>query len=389
MAPGSCASSESGDDLHTVIYLDVDGVLNVTARDGRAALLFSEKNLQFARMQAKGWGFLRPTVKDTVERLISIAKHKLGHGEGGTYAALATRGDLPVAPVLVERVARLIRAAGPRRTVVLASSWRLPKHKANVARLEREISRHLGEEFTFDARTPIREDGTPQQRLECIGDSIRGLAVGSEGAGLRVLVLDDFFGARLQGLSLGGEAADSAEGAERYLQGCCQASGKVSVRVVQPLDEWATSRGTRVQVGMGLTTEHFCRAMCFLDADAGCGCCDEKDLRVCRHDSDLSTAIDEAAAEERLSQGRDSDASGDDEAPVAPGPRGQESGAGPVDEAQAEVRAGSSEDPNESQAGEEQAQDIDARQQLVCGIGPAGGEGVALSGTPQGQPSAS
>mmetsp|Transcript_149615 Transcript_149615/g.417028 ORF Transcript_149615/g.417028 Transcript_149615/m.417028 type:complete len:374 (-) Transcript_149615:257-1378(-) len=258
--------------LRTYIILDVDGVLNVSARVlSGAPLLFSASNVLCAQTLAQGTP--PPEEEEGVEKILSINGRKLGHGEEGTYSEVATPGDTQTVPLFVRRLARLVRASGPQCKVVLSSSWRLEKHQGPVKRLEQEISSCLGEDFTFKAKTARRDDGTPAKRLSCIGDYIHGLSTSSKGDRVRVLVLDDFFASELQGLHLGCAEIDSVEAAEQYLWGRSRAPDKISVRLVQPFDEWVTPTGRRVQIGAGLTMEHFCRAMLFLDMDAGCGCC--------------------------------------------------------------------------------------------------------------------
>jgi len=258
--------------LRTYIFLDVDGVLNVGVNvlSGGAPLLFSENNVQYAQLLAKGTP--RPKDEEKVEKMLAIGGREIGHGDGGTYSALATTGNKLTVPLFVERLARLLRAAGPHCQVVLCSSWRLPKHQGPMKRLERDISKYLGEDFAFKEKTPCRDDNTPAMRLRCIGEYIHGLGAPSGEDKLRVLVLDDIFVSELRGLRLGYTRVDSVEGAERYLQGRSRAPGRTSVRLVKPFDEWATPTGRQVRIGAGLTMEHFSRAMLFLGADAGCGC---------------------------------------------------------------------------------------------------------------------
>jgi len=281
--------------LRTYIFLDVDGVLNVSASvlPGAPALLLSERNLQYARSLAQGTP--RPKDVENAEKILSIAGCELGHGEGGTYSELATPGDSATVPLFVERFVRLLRAAGPHCRVVLCSSWRAPKHQGALKRLEQDISRYLGEDFAFEEKTPLRHDNTPSKRLRCIGDYIHDLGAPSKEDRVRVLVLDDLF---MSGLDAGPgrKGLDAVREAERYLRGRAQAPDRVSVRLVKPFEEWATPTGCRVQIGAGLTMQHFCRAMLFLGADAGCGCC-------------------HAREDQRKSSAEISDASTTDEAP--------------------------------------------------------------------------
>jgi len=261
------AGSTDAGDIHTVIFVDVDGVLNIGARDdaGGAPLLFSNENLDQARRLHQGGG--RNAKHECVRKLLSISERSLGPGEESTLTALAACPRSSVSSVLAGRLAELIRAAGASRTVVLSSSWRKPQHRLRAQRLEQEISHHLGESFAFDERTPLRNDSSAQERLRCIGDFLEGMQLPTGGR-LRLLVLEDFFVTPLGGWSCDGVEVRSTEAAEQYLLGrlpsAAAAAAAATARVVHTYDEWATPDGLRVQVGVGLTTEHFTKAMDFL-----------------------------------------------------------------------------------------------------------------------------
>jgi len=124
----------------------------------------------------------------------------------------------------------------------------------------------LGKHFTFDERTPLRDDSSAQERLRCIGDFLKNLHELPKG-GMRLLVLEDFFITPLKSWICNGEAMNT-EAIEQYLLQCIPASTPAAARVVHTYDEWKTPRGLLVQAGVGLTMEHFTKAMDFLNGDS-------------------------------------------------------------------------------------------------------------------------
>jgi len=259
------------DTPHTVIFIDVDGVLNIGARDaaGGAPFLFSDTSVEQAWRFAKSKG---PQAKlECVQKLVAIDKRKLGPGEEGTLGKFASTSPCDVSPILTERLAQLIRAAGTNRTVVLCSSWRRPQHRLRMAWLEQEISRHLGTDFAFDERTPLRDDSVAEERVRCIGDFLESLRVLPKG-GLQLLVLEDFFITPLKGWSCDGVEVKNTEVIEQYLLRRLPASASAVARVVHTFDEWKTPNGLEVQAGIGLTMENLTKAMDFLNGgDTSCG----------------------------------------------------------------------------------------------------------------------
>eukprot|EP00416_Gambierdiscus_australes_P041834 CAMPEP_0171108874 /NCGR_PEP_ID=MMETSP0766_2-20121228/69787_1 /TAXON_ID=439317 /ORGANISM="Gambierdiscus australes, Strain CAWD 149" /LENGTH=333 /DNA_ID=CAMNT_0011570491 /DNA_START=67 /DNA_END=1068 /DNA_ORIENTATION=+ len=248
---------------HTLIFVDVDGVLNVGISDGhgKAPLLLSDKNVERALRPppVKGSG----QKAAALQKLVAVSRRTVGGGEKGTFASLVSSAPADVSSILAGRLAQLIRAAGEHRTVVLSSSWRQPHHNAQAKRLEQEISNHLGSTFEFDGRTPLRNDWCPKERVVCIGDFVASFEV-PPSAKLQLLVLDDFFISPMNGWECDGVAVDSTEGAERYLLTRCPPAASVSVRIEHTYDEWTLKSGLLVQVGVGLTMEHFRNAMCFV-----------------------------------------------------------------------------------------------------------------------------
>mmetsp|Transcript_68128 Transcript_68128/g.221847 ORF Transcript_68128/g.221847 Transcript_68128/m.221847 type:complete len:302 (-) Transcript_68128:190-1095(-) len=257
----------------TMIFVDVDGVLNVGARDdGGAPLMLNCDGIEDA---TKLWGkHEKHPMRDTIERLVSISRRPLDHGEDATFSKLASVGSSEVSDVLIGRLAELIRAAGERRMVVLSSRWK--SHRKRVQRLEEVISLHLKAPFTFDAKTATDRLMTPEGRLESIGDFLAGLCEwrGKKGlrGKLRALVLEDFHINPMGGWSCGGALIPSVDAAERYLrqrlppaadaETCSSGSEPMmlEVKLVHTYTEWKTPGGLRVQVGTGLTMKYFCEA---------------------------------------------------------------------------------------------------------------------------------
>jgi len=245
-----------------VIYVDVDGVLNVSARDAsEVPILVDEGNLLFAA-ERDGNAFLSQKIKKTP----SMAA--LGSEEEHNFCKSACPGASPLSPVLTRRLAGLIQRAGPDRVVVLASDWRRGRHAGRVAELEGELSRHLGYTFSFDMQTDryCTLEKTAADRLRCIGNHMRSFFANSRACDrpLRVLVLEDFFMTLLDGWRCEDVEVRTAEDAEGYLRRCAPEAADVTVRLVHTYDEWRTHSGLRLQVGTGLTLERCSEADRFL-----------------------------------------------------------------------------------------------------------------------------
>mmetsp|Transcript_23432 Transcript_23432/g.27713 ORF Transcript_23432/g.27713 Transcript_23432/m.27713 type:complete len:103 (+) Transcript_23432:53-361(+) len=78
--------------------------------------------------------------------------------------------DHGISDVLVERLAKLILAAGDSAHVVLSSSWRHERHIAKRQLLEGKIGKCLGRSFAFHGVTADRKEHTGGDRLELLGD---------------------------------------------------------------------------------------------------------------------------------------------------------------------------------------------------------------------------
>jgi hypothetical protein len=237
-------------DVDTVIFVDVDGVLNVGAMDeGNPPLLWHQKNIDCARRM-----YAENNRHKSIETVLSIAAHKVkGEELAPTYESLSCdKSDCSA--ILVSRLAEILQMAGERREVVLSSNWRNPQHAGRVKRLEEEVSYHLGEPFAFDAKTAVCAERTAADRLVCIGDYVATLAKqrGSIAGHLRVLILEDFFISPIDGWHCGGAPMNSVQACEKYIVNR-GASMDFSVKLVHTYDEWHTSSGLRVQLGAGLS----------------------------------------------------------------------------------------------------------------------------------------
>mmetsp|Transcript_38756 Transcript_38756/g.77184 ORF Transcript_38756/g.77184 Transcript_38756/m.77184 type:complete len:293 (+) Transcript_38756:110-988(+) len=256
--------------LDTVIYLDIDGVLNVGIRDhGNAPLLLNEDNCTMA-LRFGDTSRLRQRERECIEKVISVVKRSFpGDTEAGTYRKYACTGKHQCSDILLHRVKQIIKAAGDGAHVVLASNWRKPKYVNKVMLLEKEISKHLGRTFTFDSTTEvINENGAPD-RLHCIGKHVREISSStSHNGALRLLVLDDFFVTPFNGWACEHCKITSSGDVEAYLKECAQCAD-VSVKMVHCYEDWLTNEGYRVEVGTGLTAQHTAIALDFL-VHTGC-----------------------------------------------------------------------------------------------------------------------
>jgi len=265
--------------FETVIFVDVDGVLNVGVKDGKQGpLMVNETNCRHAEHNAAEVASRSGdhAERGAFEKVLSVmAKTDSPESTDNTFAELACRGQEHIAVPLLRRLAEIIigaRQQGPTQ-VVLASNWRRPKYAPRVHCLEQELSKLLGEHFVFDARTRQLEENTAADRLRCIGDFLVSRCAAAVGFGggrlLRAVVLDDLFITPLDGW-LCGEVAGSPRRVrseldmEAYLKSRVPAAASVAVKVIHPYSEWNTESGLRVQVASGLTQQHVRQALTFL-----------------------------------------------------------------------------------------------------------------------------
>jgi hypothetical protein len=273
--------------VETLIFVDIDGVLNIGIQDPNGApLQFNEPNAEQAMERYKTREDLFPSHHLCVDRLVAACSREVGNGEDGLYARFLSPRDTSVSDIFVARLAELVEVAGPRCEVVLSSTWRWPRHKARVKEVEAQVSKHLGRPFTFEHRTPLREDRTPALRLQCISDFVATYCEESliPGDRLRVLVLEDFHVSPLGSWHCGREQMNSCAAVEQYLLSQMPSYISGSARLVHTYDEWTTPDGLRMQLGCGLTQRHLRAALDFLRGPLG-AChqamqCGEK-LRAC------------------------------------------------------------------------------------------------------------
>lgn len=245
--------------VDTLIFLDIDGVLNVGIRDVGGPLSFNEANFSIARKLFKG-----NTQSDTAEMLLAVMRMQTCEGNSSTYGDFLSRNDLDVCDTFVHRLVKIIRAGGARRKVVLASSWRRAKYKANVEKLEQIISGYLGETWHFDAQTAKVNEVSGPDRLKLIGDFIQTYCNESKPERVKALVLDDFFYLPIQNFNCEGNRVDSVKEAESYLQSRAPASTEAKVRIIHTYLSSKLPSGLQVQVGTGLSSEHVADALAFL-----------------------------------------------------------------------------------------------------------------------------
>ena len=163
MAP--VESIESRDDLiETILFVDVDGVLNVGIYDPfDAPILLKSSELSLAReiVNMDYCGF----DSATAYKICALAATPTDES-GTTFESLASHDQL--SKVLVGRLSELIQDAGPNCHVVLSSSWRKRQHMKRRLKLEQDLSEALGRYFEFDAFTQLSPELHAGDRLEVI-----------------------------------------------------------------------------------------------------------------------------------------------------------------------------------------------------------------------------
>lgn len=287
-------SHESGSptSVETLIFLDVDGVLNVGVREKNGSALLVSKDT--GTRAAKMWSDRGGRVTDSCRRLATAWNQRVRQEEKRKYSDLACNDESHLCTVFIRRLAHIMEVAGQGATVVLSSSWRLPHRRPYVQRLEEVMSDHTGENFEFDATTVHRKEGSPAERLRCIGDFIENhLAERSppdlEDVHLRVLVLDDFFVQALTGVACEGHEIESTDDAQDYLEGRAPEGVDISAKVIHTYDEFVMSGGQKVGVGCGLTRPHYRSALRFLHKVGNSG-----------SDDDFSDDLDDGPAHESV-----------------------------------------------------------------------------------------
>lgn len=261
---GRSARQTSAQSIGTLLFVDVDGVLNVGIDDSGVEVELSSENVRQALEMKKEAG-ASEAPNDLAEKIVATYRHEIGHGDATLMQYMA---DTPFncCKKMIGRLAELIQMAGVGCTVVLSSSWRMPQHAYRVHLLERALQSYLGKKFVFHERTAPVVDSTPARRLRCIGDFIatKGSKFFSSWSKWRVLLLEDFHIHPLDGWLCDGHHISSTDAAEQYLMSKMPASVNASVRLVHTFSSWTAPSGSTVRIGTGLTNEHFCKAMAFL-----------------------------------------------------------------------------------------------------------------------------
>jgi len=254
--------------VDTLLFVDVDGVLNISIRDGdETPVTLSVANMELAKRRiAQGCACMLS--KRISEVTATAAEHSDNAQENvETYNAfVSTDGDLCCA--FIGRLAQLIQAAGPCCRVVLSSTWRQPKYVLKRQHLESCISSHMGRSFKFDDCTDVEEDAGPLGRLGCIGAYINSFCADSLvlSSKLRIMVLDDFFAIPWPGVS----SVDFTTAAEKYLLAQAgDVSSSTVLRVINTSRFWMSAQGDHeLQVGCGLICDNFRQASDFLEGHA-------------------------------------------------------------------------------------------------------------------------
>lgn len=265
-------------DVEKLIFVDVDGVLNVGIQDGsKAPLLLRDVDVKSAMRIAQQFGGRGSASSAMLSslRLACVFLAEIGGGEDGTtFEQFSSKGGDMLSQVLVERLALILSLAGDGENVkvVLSSSWRLDKNKAKRRKLEDALSKVLRRRFEFDLVTAPQAEKTPSDRLACIGDFLEERHRLLPHKEFQALVLDDFFIQPMAGWSCGGHQINSVADAERYLENRAllgsDGAKPVQAKVIHTYRSIKTEFDVRLNLGCGLTKEHFLDAVSFLGGDA-------------------------------------------------------------------------------------------------------------------------
>eukprot|EP00437_Effrenium_voratum_P042155 CAMPEP_0181485086 /NCGR_PEP_ID=MMETSP1110-20121109/46364_1 /TAXON_ID=174948 /ORGANISM="Symbiodinium sp., Strain CCMP421" /LENGTH=296 /DNA_ID=CAMNT_0023611035 /DNA_START=1 /DNA_END=887 /DNA_ORIENTATION=+ len=287
MAPISpIPEDEAGTELvNTILFVDVDGVLNVGIYDRcDAPILLKSSELALAKeICAMGW---KGTDGMTALKICSLAATQADQS-GTTFEALASQDQL--SKVLVRRLAELIEDAGPGCHVVLSSSWRKQQHLKRRRTLEESIGESLGRDFSFDDATEMRPEVHPGDRMQAIREYLRTFAKTEEhrlAEEVKVIVIDDFFLSPLSAFSpfvCGVTRVCSTWEAEGYLQEQLEKLGILaSVKILHCYAEFTTKNGLILQVGTGLSSDLLKEAKLFLEQPVECDCDSPESMQMKR-----------------------------------------------------------------------------------------------------------
>ena len=145
MAPLESIESRDSfrDPIETILFVDVDGVLNVGIYDPfDAPILLKSSELSLAReivnMDYRGFD------SATAYKICALAATPTDES-GTTFESLASQDQL--SKVLVGRLSELIQDAGPKCHVVLSSSWRKKQHMKKTTQAGTRSLRGFGKVF--------------------------------------------------------------------------------------------------------------------------------------------------------------------------------------------------------------------------------------------------
>eukprot|EP00931_Biecheleriopsis_adriatica_P118433 TRINITY_DN93846_c0_g1_i1.p1 TRINITY_DN93846_c0_g1~~TRINITY_DN93846_c0_g1_i1.p1 ORF type:complete len:344 (-),score=50.74 TRINITY_DN93846_c0_g1_i1:54-1085(-) len=272
-APPQRCKQEAILKYENLMFVDIDGVLNVGVKDGDShPLSLSARNLEIAKYfpvlqgeEAK----LESAQKGqaAARRLRFVSQCNLAaYGESNetTFEKFLSGDDVDVADEFVHRLASIIKAAGSKTLVVLTSTWRQPRYADKVRSLEMLLSKHMGKPFEFGARTSLEEVHSAAGRLAGMAQYLRQYCanLSPDCKTLRVLALEDFH-ITAMGWQCDGNDIRSVQDAEMYLRKSIPANLKASVKLLHTYAEWSVTDLPLVQVGSGITMQHFCNALEF------------------------------------------------------------------------------------------------------------------------------
>ncbi|CAJ1343379.1 unnamed protein product [Effrenium voratum] len=251
----------------TLFFVDVDGVLNVgMAQSSKSTLILSQHNLILAQRLMMDPD-QEQKAKEAAEAMLCVAGHPLD-GEPGCLQKYACSAS-SLSDLLVERLAKLILAAGDCH-VVLSSSWRHERYRGRRVLLERKLGKFLGCMFSFhDVTRTDREERTPEERLERIGDYLEEYCqkhAASEQS-VRVVVLDDFLLSPIRWFC-GDQRIHCLDDLNQYLAERAGMHGvEAQVKTVHPYCETMLSTG-KMRISIGIQPTMFFEVLKFFDDTA-------------------------------------------------------------------------------------------------------------------------
>lgn len=245
----------------TLIFLDIDGVLNVGINDAEnGALLLNDKNLAVITRLAKSPSLATSEMRNNIARVKAVLRAIPSHGDK-TYADFMCEQGFEFSVELTKRFARIVLAAGSNAEVVLSSTWRWPQYEKRVAMLETAVSKFMGRKFRFASSTHLCKERAGVDRLRTIADDMAMLGKQRDvSRPLNVIVLDDFFFTSFDNgeMDIGDTKIRSRWDAAKYICQRYAPSENANIRctVVHTFTQFHTPDGIEVKLGTGLTMEH-------------------------------------------------------------------------------------------------------------------------------------